>query len=956
MIWSGKRPRLRLYRHRPAPLHRRKAVRQAGMVGFGALVAMVAAGPDPAVAQCSPAAPTSGSTVTCSGAVPSFTTSGLGSLTVNIVPGTSFNGQFSASTMNLLSVSNNQGNMQAVAFDSIVTLNFTTSGNINSGLSITNASTANVTNTGNINQPFGVSGVGAFNFSNAGILNNGLNVTNGGTNAITNTGMINQTFAISGNSTDNIDNRGTINSGINKIGGGSLAILNEAGATINQGIFVSGSSNTTINNFGTIQGTAVALGTGNDLMVNNGTVNGNVNMGDGNNTFLMQSGIVNGSVLSGIGQDSVVVSAGQITGFVRTGGGNDTLLWTGGLIGGIDMGAGDDHATFVNLTTANLKTITIDGGLGNDTLTWVNTQGDHPERLLNWELIELTQGSQLTMNNDLVLGDPVSGTGTLTIDATSTVFGGQNQTTILPAVPGQLVNVINAGTIDLTNGGSSTTDYLQINGNYTGQNGRLLLQTVLAGNAAPSDRLIISGNGAQGSGNTTIGVTNVGGQGALTAGNGILVVQATNGATTTPSAFNLSGRVAAGAFEYQLFRGGDSAATANNWYLRNFVPQSVCPFSGKDCAAVTFVPPGSGGSGGGGGGSGGGGGGGVESLGESSAGALVDPSLDPGIEGGGLAGVILYRPEVALEAAVPAVSRAAVRATLGTFHEREGEQAFASGDGAFGAGWARIFGGHYAQSWSGDVTPSFSGDIWGVQVGLPVFAWEHSSGEKDRAGLFFGYAMVNGSVNGFAIGQQNTPVGTLGVNSYSFGGYWTHFWPRGGYFDAVVMNSWLTESNQSVLNVSTSTPGRIFTTSLELGYPIALPWHLAIEPQAQFIYQHEGFNLLFDPYSQISFAQSDVFTGRFGARLVGNFVTDKAIIRPFLLTNLWHDFNGNDTVAFNTVPIVTSQNVTAIEVGGGVSVSMSKWLDAYAKVSYTTDIDGNMQSAISGKVGFRLVW
>src|SRR4029077_17813944 len=130
--------------------------------------------------------------------------------------------------------------------------------------------------------------------------------------------------------------------------------------------------------------------------------------------------------------------------------------------------------------------------------------------------------------------------------------------------------VDNAGTIDLTNGGTSTTDRLLISGNYVGQNGRLLLQSVRGGNASPADRLVVSGG--QMSGNTSIGIPNVGGQGALTLGNGILVVQAVNGATTTGNAFSLSGRVAAGPYDYQLFRGGFSSGSGSNWYLRNFIP------------------------------------------------------------------------------------------------------------------------------------------------------------------------------------------------------------------------------------------------------------------------------------------------------------------------------------------------------------------------------------------------
>jgi autotransporter family porin len=240
-------------------------------------------------------------------------------------------------------------------------------------------------------------------------------------------------------------------------------------------------------------------------------------------------------------------------------------------------------------------------------------------------------------------------------------------------------------------------------------------------------------------------------------------------------------------------------------------------------------------------------------------------------------------PEVALAAVVPEVARNAVRTTLGTFQDREGEQAFASGDGGFKAGWARVFGRSYQQTWSGDVNPSFNGSIWGIQAGFPVLGLEHSSGEKDRAGLFFAYTNANGSVTGFALGQQGAPVGSLGVNIYSVGAYWTHFWPAGGYLDAVLMESFMTASTQSVSNVSSTDNGRMFTASLELGYPIPVFSNWAIEPQAQFIYQRFGNDLYTDPFAQISSTENNFFTGRFGARVVANFVTEKMTIKPFVL-------------------------------------------------------------------------
>ena len=62
----------------------------------------------------------------------------------------------------------------------------------------------------------------------------------------------------------------------------------------------------------------------------------------------------------------------------------------------------------------------------------------------------------------------------------------------------------------------------------------MAINTVLGGSGSTSDLLVISGGAA--TGNTIVHVTNVGGVGAETIGNGIQVVEAVNGATTSPGA------------------------------------------------------------------------------------------------------------------------------------------------------------------------------------------------------------------------------------------------------------------------------------------------------------------------------------------------------------------------------------------------------------------------------------
>ena len=163
-------------------------------IGAGLLLGALPFVPAPAVAQCTPAAPSSGATVTCIGNPSGFTTSGLSTLTVNVQPNTSFNGPFSASIMNQIDVTSTNTNFQSLTFNTIGLVNLTLSGgNVNNGITISNGGSANIVNSGNINQTFTFSGNGNFTLDNSGILNNGLTVTGAGTHAVTNSNFVNQT-------------------------------------------------------------------------------------------------------------------------------------------------------------------------------------------------------------------------------------------------------------------------------------------------------------------------------------------------------------------------------------------------------------------------------------------------------------------------------------------------------------------------------------------------------------------------------------------------------------------------------------------------------------------------------------------------------------------------------------------------------------------------------------------
>ncbi len=955
------------------------------------MMSLVCALDGEAYAQCVPAAPAAGETVTCSGGFlgTGYVAPPNTGITINVVSGTTLAGtvdvQGTGNTtvnndgtlqgspaLNFVGVSgytktlNNTGTLNGGIVgsgDGIIIIN--QNGTFNSGgITITGAgeNTLNVFTGRTVNGL--VSMTGSQNtINNLGTLNAGATLTGTLQNRFINgseagdRGTVSGAFTLTGPS-NFIDNFGTFNNAITLTSAGSNTVVNRPGAVMQSIDTTSGTSNDVVDNLGTIN-VAILLGAGNDILTNrpfaratDPVENGTIDMGAGDDIFVMLGGTVNAPILMGTGNDTAYIVDGHISTNFQGQAGADRLTWSGGTISGfVDMGTDDDYALFLNLTPTNLATgLRIDGGLGSDQLVWDNTRGDGVYRYVNWELFSLTNGSQLTFDNyaTLTLGDSGTGTGTLSIDATSTVFAGNGTHTVAPFTAGQLVAVNNAGTIDLTNAGSSVTDAFVVQGNYTGLGGRLLLNTVLAGDGSPSDKLVIQSGTATGS--TGLGITNTGGGGALTTGNGILVVEATSGATTSTGAFSLLGRAAAGAFEYQLYRGGVDAGTEQNWYLRNFVPVEICPLVGLDCGAPVVpptVPDGGGGSGtGGGGGSGTGGSGGTGTGGTGG-----------GSSGGGRPGIILYRPEVALHSAIPSLARAAARNTLGTFHDREGEQVYASADGVLRQGWGRVYGSHYEESWRGDVSPKFDGSFWGMQAGMPLYGIDHENGQRDRFGVFFGYNNTSGDVKGFAIGRLNRPVGKIGIDAYSLGAYWTHFWNSGAYLDAVLMGTWLDQTTRSTYGTKGDSKGNILTASLEAGYPIELGMGWKLEPQAQLIFQHQGAERFNDLISSIAYDNNNVLTGRIGARLVGDLDWNGVPVKPYLIANLWHDFgNGSDIVKFGTFPIRTDRNATALELGGGLSAQVAQNVAVYGKVSYTTELSGLEQKSVGGKLGVRVSW
>lgn len=746
-----------------------------------------------------------------------------------------------------------------------------------------------------------------------------------------------------------------------------------------------------------------------------GVIDGNLVTGFGNDTIVLTDGYIGGNISVSGGNDSVTVRGGVIRGEVRVSTGDDRFTWdSGGIVyGAIDLGDGNDAASLRNLGNAHLGAMpSLAGGLGTDALQLDNVTTAGVARYQGWESIGARNDSQLVFDGDLVLGDAGSGTGVLDVDASSTLFAGGGAHAVLRAfTDGQMAGLVNAGRIDLTNGTSGASDTFTIVGNYIGQNAAVFLQTVLGDDTSASDRLILSGGTA--SGTTGLEIVNLGGQGGATLLDGILVVQSLAGASSTDTAFALFSPVAAGAFEYFLFKGGISDGSSENWYLRSTLvapptappptpapapdptqpdgdgpappppppvvppppplppappppPEGVDepnpeqpppappapPPEPPDVAPPAPPPP-------------------IPHVPDDPPSIPVPSQPDapappppprPNPEAVPATGsvILLYRVETPTYAVVPPVVHQLAVASLGTFHERLGGQALLQNEGGLSAAWGRVIGQDVEQSWSGSVDPTFDGTVWGVQAGVDLHARETDGGDRDHVGLFLGRVRADGDVRGLALGWQHLATGTVKLDDTHLGLSWTRVGPAGGYFDAVLMASRYDGDATSVRGVGVDLEGDGLTASLEAG--LSFRWRAAsrwtLEPQWQVIWHRASFDDRDDAFAHVSIDTDAALSSRFGLRLAGDFAGQRSHWQPYLKLNVWHGFGGDDRVRLDADEITTAQRYNALELGGGVAARLGMHVSLYFALDHTRDV-GNAKGtkrAWEGSFGLRADW
>jgi outer membrane autotransporter protein len=589
--------------------------------------------------------------------------------------------------------------------------------------------------------------------------------------------------------------------------------------------------------------------------------------------------------------------------------------------------------------------------------------------------------------SDYVFAPAISGNGTVNVLAGTTIFTGANTYSGPTNVdagrlragvpntfsPNSAVTVASGGTLDLnafnqtvlgvTNSGlvnmgtNTTPGTVLTTTSYTGAGGTIAMNTFLGADGSPSDKLIINSGSA--TGNSFLRITNAGGPGAETVANGIPVVLAINGGTTTPGAFTLAGEVRGGAFDYDLFRGGLGGSSPNDWFLRStFI---VGPIPPEPPILPPILPP-------------------------------EPPSqvLPPGV-------FPIIGPEIATYGVVQPIARQLGMTTLGTLQDRVGDTSFAAITGTscpadsdtrdgilrkapvkaptdcFNAGWGpsvwgRVLGQQVDNRYTAFADPRASGQLLGFQSGIDLLHGEWMPGHRDAAGIYVGYANANVDVSGLVTNEAATGyvlrhTGSLNLDAWSGGAYWTHYGPSDWYLDAVAQATHY-QGAASTQFASLATTGFGFLSSLETGFPVRLPIFgpgFVLEPQAQIIWQHVSFDDANDGLGEVALGTTSGASGRIGLRGKWTIAGDSGEVwQPYVRANLWRDWGAQATTTFSGADLVPLlEQATRLQLGGGLSVRMNANVSFYANADYQFAVahsDGGRRDGIRGAAGVRYTW
>ncbi|PVY61424.1 outer membrane autotransporter protein [Pusillimonas noertemannii] len=799
----------------------------------------------------------------------------------------------------------------------------------------------------------------------------GIHANNGGTGSthITTSGIIiasgSGIFADNGSNASDLSvtqTAGTITGGIYGIearNGGSgvtsVAVNGEVSGGMGAGIRIASAYGATVDIASTATVSASSglaihdAGTGNTVVTNSGQVIGDASLGLGDDTFHLMGGSYTG-IIFGDERDAAQSNDGLVNSE-----GNDTFTWTDGtLAGGFYGQDGSDTATIS--ATAYDGSQVLDGGDDTssadgmvDTLDLAGvTARSNGGNIANWEIVTL-DGSMLAIDNGawkvgaanedntgvfLSNGSMLDGMaalaldGRVNIDATSSFIARGGGAGVYSVSGG----VNNAGIITMQD--AAAGDLMTIAGNYVGTNGSLQIDTILGDDTSRTDSLLISGDTA---GTTRLLVNNANGAGAPTV-EGIRVIGVGG---KSEGSFSLVGdyvvndkpAIVAGAYAYQLYKGGLSTPDDGDWYLRSHlnVPETGEPPSpiGPATPATPLYQAG------------------VPAY-EAYPQALLALNSVPTLQ---------QRVGNRFWAAAGRRPGQSTDTTGRPYNSTDGTGAMIEGSGV----WSRIEGAHNdIKPRSSTSNTAYDQDIFKIQIGVDRLLNESENG-KLIGGLGVHYAHGKTDVKS---AHGNGEINTKG---YGVGGTLTWYNHNGFYLDNQARLTWYDSDLNSRLasrSLAQGNDGFGYALSVEGGKRIALDSAWSITPQAQLAYSNVDFDTFTDPFgARVGNGRGESLQGRIGVTLDHESSHAKAGGAPvrthvYALANIHYEFLGGTKVNVATTTFTSQNDRLWASMGAGGSYNWdgdkySVYGEGLVKSSLNQFADSY---SIVGRVGFRMRW
>lgn len=669
--------------------------------------------------------------------------------------------------------------------------------------------------------------------------------------------------------------------------------------------------------------------------------------------------------------DSVVVATGADTP------GLYSANYTAATVNRIDLSGGSLHSDDAAIAGTGPSDVFIDSGATVTSPTWLmyaftSATGSLPQPTVvqvfaDDATLQGDAGGDTRSTSNLQLANASQWTGAASYLTNGTVDATSAWTVTKDSLLTRRLS--NAGRIAFT--APLAGDFKELwTREYVASGGTLAVNTFLGTDGSPSDLLILY-DGGSGTGQGLLDVANAGGPGDLTAGNGILVVQAIENSTTVANLLALSSRVIAGPYEYTLHRGSVDADAPHNWYLRSSLdcsgadaPVPPCPAPDPDPDPPPDPdpdppdppppppdpppdpppipdPP----------------------VPEPEPPLPPLPPLPPPIPA--------YRAEVSLYGALAPTALQYGKSLLDTLHERVGEQEQLRGRADLDEGdridgfWGRLMYVDGEKDAEGlgiyDRGPQYDYQFAAVQLGTDLRRHEDDDGTRTHTGVYGAIGLAETQVQHVF---QNF-AGDISIDGYTLGGYWTRYSEREAYFDAVLQATWYdAQAVAARHDVKLETQGWGLAASVEGGYPFRPREDWTLEPQGQLIYGWLDLDEASDAAADVRFDDTQSLVGRLSLRLSRDWSRAPEPTRVldrtgWLRLSAWYDFMGEATTEFSSrsgfIPFHSDMGGGWWELEAGFTGDMDRNRFVYANLGYQQGFDDDRRSW-EAKLGFRANW